>query len=58
VGNSQLLTHQNATHVKHAGSWRVTTTGQKGQFSQSVISQLKLATHPSRKWVARTPYFV
>ena len=37
-------------------SWN--TTRQKGQSGLPVISRLKLATHPRRKWVTRTPCFV
>ena len=57
----RLATCQNATCVKHARSWRVTTAGalqnKKGQSGLVVISWLKLATHSSSEWVTRTPYF-
>ena len=42
--------------LKGRDSW--STTGQKGQSGQLVISRLKLATCPSREWVARTFCFV
>ena len=62
VSNLRLLTHQNTTRVKHAGNWRVTIAGalqdKKGQSGQLVVLRLKLVTHPSREWVARTLYFV
>ena len=39
-----LATHQNATHVKHVGSWRVTTAGalqdKNVQYDLAVISWL------------------
>ena len=61
VSDSRLITHQNATHVKHAESWRLTTIGalqdKKGQSGLAVISRLKLVTHPSSEWIARTPCF-
>ena len=49
----RMMTSQNATRVKHARSWRVTTAGalqdKKGQSGQSVIARLELATYPSRE---------
>ena len=41
--------------LKGHDSW--STIGQKGQFGQSVILRLKLATCPSREWVTRNPCF-
>ena len=41
--------------LKGHDSW--STIGQKGQFGQSVILRLKLATCPSHKWVTRNPCF-
>ena len=41
--------------LKGHNSWN--TTGQKWQSGQLVISRLKLATHPSREWVTKTPCF-
>ena len=41
--------------LKGPDSW--STTGQKGQSGQLVISRLKLAACPSRKWVARSLCF-
>jgi len=56
-----LMTRQNATRVKHEGSWRVMTAGalqdKKGKSGQLVITRLELATCPSREWVAKTPCF-
>ena len=57
-----LMTCQNATCAKHAGSWRVTTAralqDKKGQSGQLVISRLNLATHPSHELVTWTPCFI
>ena len=51
--NSRLASHQSGTRVKYVeelkghDSW--STTGQKFQSDQVVSSQLRLATHSSRK---------
>ena len=56
-----LATRKNTTHVKHAGSWRVTIAralqDKNGQSSLAINSRIKLTTHPSCKWVARMPCF-
>ena len=61
VSGLRLMTRQNATRVKHVGSWRVMTIGalqdKKGQSGQSVFLRLELATCPSWEWVARMPCF-
>ena len=57
ASNSQLVTHQIATRVKHARSWRVTTAGALQDKKYSLTWQLTRNSSQSREWVARMPCF-
>ena len=57
VTDSWLASHQSATHVKHARSWKVTTVGELHDEKYSLARQLARDSSHSQDWVTRMPCY-